>query len=113
MGELVSYFGNQVGGGVAIDILLEIVAFLIAIWILYAVIKSAVKNAIVASRKELDYIIRKALLESKADIESGMKGIPDYAVLEYQHKDDEEKTHEQEERAEWEYGRKRDQEPKE
>ncbi|MBE0600804.1 MAG: hypothetical protein IH607_03390 [Firmicutes bacterium] len=54
METLISTVGRAVNGGSVLYIILEIVIFLIGIWILYAVIKSAVKNALFASRKELD-----------------------------------------------------------
>ena len=78
MNELASLLGRAIGGGVFMYIAVEIIVLLIMIWILYAVIKSAVKNAVIELRKELNYTIRKALLESRADIDSGIKEIPDY-----------------------------------
>lgn len=52
-------------------LLLNIVWFIITVWILHIVIRNATREAIKESQEELVYIIRKALFEAKKDQENG------------------------------------------
>ena len=109
MGELSTVITNGLGGGVLIYIVIEVLVFLITLWILYAVMKTAVKNAFYAARSELNYTIRQALLDSKIDMKAGVTFVPDYMIPEYS-KDEriraEEKKWKEQEKAERDNGNK-------
>lgn len=108
MDNLLSYIANEIGGGVLAYFVIQLIGFLILIWVLYVIIKNAVKKALIESRHELNYTIRKALLESRIDTSSNKTEIPDYRQeqtdMETRIKEIREKQ-KQEEENEWEYGK--------
>ena len=78
MNTLISTVGRSLGGGAFLYIVLEVIIFLIGVWILYAVIKSAVKNALIEAKGELGFTMQKPPAAPEAERSTGAKDAPEY-----------------------------------
>ena len=77
MDTLVNLIASQFGYGAAAYILIEIIGYLIVLWVLYTIIKNAVKNAILESRQELAYTAHTAPAGPPTDRNAGNQAISD------------------------------------